>query len=181
MTFVDTTPDPDSLSAFAFQGTQPADLVADIVTAGALDPDGDERLWVPQADNVHFRPLIFSVSSGYFVNVLRVRRTGVLSRHQHTGAVHAFNLRGRWHYLEHSWWAEEGAYVFEPPGGTHTLEVPADVAEMVTLFHVTGAYVYVDLDGTPVAVEDTHTKLARARAHYASVGLGADYADRFVR
>jgi 2,4'-dihydroxyacetophenone dioxygenase len=55
-------------------------------------------------------------------------------------------FKGRWHYLEHLWWAEEGSYAFEPPGDIHTLEVPDDVEEMATMFHVTGAYIYVDVD-----------------------------------
>jgi quercetin dioxygenase-like cupin family protein len=38
--------------------------------------------------------------------------------------VHAFTLRGEWHYLEHDWIAKTGDYVFEPPGETHTLVVP---------------------------------------------------------
>ncbi|NLU74013.1 cupin [Streptomyces sp. HNM0575] len=181
MTFVERTPDPGTLESGPFQGVQSPDIAADIVTVGALDLDGEPDAWVPQAENVSYRPLIFNVSNGYFVNLLRVKRNGVLSRHQHTGAVHAFNLRGRWHYLEHDWWAEEGSYVYEPPGGTHTLEVPHGVEEMITLFHVTGAYVYVDVHGTPMAVEDACTKLARARRHYEEVGLGASYADRFVR
>jgi len=74
-----------------------------------------------------------------------------------------------------------GDYAFEPPGETHTLEVPEGVAEMITLFHVSGAYVYVDPDGNAVGVEDVFTKLAAARAHYEAAGLGADYCDRFVR
>lgn len=181
MTFVEHTPNPSTLESLAYQGPQSPDLVHDIVVTAALDLDGDPREWIPQAENVAYRPLIFNVSNGYFINLLKVKRNGVLSRHRHTGAVHAFNLRGRWHYLEHDWWAEEGAYVYEPPGGTHTLEVPDDVEEMVTLFHVTGSYVYVDLHGAPLAVEDCYTKLDRARAHYEHVGLGASYADRFVR
>jgi 2,4'-dihydroxyacetophenone dioxygenase len=52
---------------------------------------------------------------------------------------------------------------------------------MITLFHVSGAYVYVDPDGNAVGVEDVFTKLAAARAHYEAAGLGADYCDRFVR
>ena len=146
----------------------------DLVLDGVFDLDGDERLWIPQADGVAYRPILFHVSAGYFVNLLRVRRSGVLRRHRHTGSVHAFNLRGRWHYLEHDWWAEQGAYVYEPPGGTHTLEVPGDVEEMVTLFHVTGSYVYLEPDGTLLAIEDVYTKLGRAREHYDAVGLGAD-------
>ena len=165
-----------------YRGPQPYGVPADLVELGALDIDGtDERLWVPQAADVAFRPLLLSVAQGYFVNILRVRRSGVLSRHRHAGPVHALTLRGRWHYLEHDWWAEEGGYSYEPPGDIHTLEVPDGVEEMVTLFHVTGAYVYVDPDGVPVGVEDVFTKIDNCRRHYASVGLGADYVDRFLR
>jgi 2,4'-dihydroxyacetophenone dioxygenase len=69
----------------------------------------------------------------------------------------------------------------EPPGETHTLEVPEGVEEMVTLFHVTGAYVYVDPHGKVEGVEDVFSKLKMARDHYEKVGLGADYVDQFIR
>ena len=52
---------------------------------------------------------------------------------------------------------------------------------MGTLFHVTGAYIYVDPDGNAVGVEDVLTKLEAARTHYEAVGLGADYVERLVR
>ena len=63
----------------------------------------------------------------------------------------------------------------------HTLEVPADVTEMATLFHVSGAYIYVDVDGNTVGVEDVFSKIDKAREHYRNVGLGADYVDQFIR
>ena len=52
---------------------------------------------------------------------------------------------------------------------------------MVTLFHVTGAYIYVDPDGNPTGVEDVFSKLAAARKHYEAVGLGADFVKQFIR
>lgn len=61
------------------------------------------------------------------------------------------------------------------------LEVPDGVEEMVTLFHVTRAYIYVDPDGKPVGVEDVFSKLASAKTHYERVGLGANYVDQFIR
>src|SRR5262249_14927739 len=134
-------------SKIPYQRPQPAGMVADIAISGALVLDGDEQDWVPQAPDVSFRPLVLNVSDGYYVNLLRVRQSGVLSRHRHTGPVHAFTLRGEWHYLEHEWVAKAGDYVFEPTGETHTLVVPEDVPEMITLFHVTGGYVYVDPSG----------------------------------
>src|SRR5215212_10491938 len=124
-------------SKVAYQLPQPTGMMPDIFLGGALDLDGDERDWVPQSADVSFKPLVLSVSQGYYVNILRVRRSGILSRHRHAGPVHALTLRGRWHYLEHEWWAEQGGYSYEPPGDIHTLEVPDGAEEMTTLFHVT--------------------------------------------
>ena len=168
-------------STQAYRGPKLPNVAEDLVITNVLDLDCDERLWVPQAPNVWFRPLCFNVSQGYFVNILRVRKSGILSRHRHTGPVHATVLRGRWHYLEHDWWAEEGGYAYEPTGDIHTLEVPHEVKEMVTLFHVTGAYIYVDPDGVALGIEDVFSKLSAARKHYEDVGLGASFADQFVR
>src|SRR4051812_3097546 len=86
-------------SKVAYQLTQPTGMMPDIFLGGALDLDANERDWVPQSADVSFKPLVLSVSQGYYVNILRVRSSGVLSRHRHTGPVHAFTLRGRWHYL----------------------------------------------------------------------------------
>lgn len=165
----------------AYRGPPLPMVPEDVVIPGVLDLDCDERLWVPQSEDVWFRPLLLSVSQGYFVNILRVRKAGILSRHRHAGPVHAMVLKGRWHYLEHPWWATEGGYAYEPPGDIHTLEVPDDVTEMVTLFHVTGAYIYVDPDGKTVGVEDVFSKLENAKKHYEAVGLGADFVNQFVR
>ena len=162
-----------------YQKTFPVDVVSELVWPNILG--GDERDWVPQSEGVHFKPLCFGVTEGYFVNLLRVRRSGVLSRHYHTNAVHAYVLKGRWYYLEHDWVAEEGSYAMEPPGETHTLIVPEDVTEMITLFYVTGAYIYVDPKGNTEGIEDVFSKLATARGHYEKIGLGGDYVKRFIR
>src|SRR5688572_21717146 len=106
-------------------------------------PD-DERLWVPQAENVWFRPLLLNRVNGEWVNLLRVRRSGVLSRHRHPSPVHGYVIKGEWRYLEHDWIAREGMYVFEPPGEVHTLVVDPHIEEMITLFHVSGALIYLD-------------------------------------
>ncbi len=165
-----------------FGGGQPFGLVPEMVHAGALGNSlQDDKLWVPQSEGVWFKPLMLHVSQGYFVNLLRVRKAGVLSCHRHTGPVHAFVLKGRWYYLEHPWVAEEGGYAFEPPGEIHTLYVPPDVPEMITLFHATGGYVYVDAAGNPVGYEDVFTKIEHARRHYAEIGLGADHVQRYIR
>ncbi len=119
---------------------------------------------MPQSPTVSFKPLILSVSQGFYINILRVRSSGVLSRHRHTGPVHALTLRGKWRYLEHDWIATAGDYAFEPPGETHTLVVPDDVQEMATLFHVSRRlYIYVDpLSCVALGYEDVFTKLEHA-------------------
>ena len=38
----------------------------------------DERVWVPQAEGVWFRPLLLNTVTGGWCNLLRVRRSGVL-------------------------------------------------------------------------------------------------------
>ena len=165
-----------------YAGPPAPHMQQDIAHLGVLNEwMADDNLWVPQTDDVRFKPCLLSPSNGYFVNLLRVRKQGILSRHRHAGAVHALVLRGRWHYLEHDWTAEEGSYIYEPPGDIHTLIVPGDVPEMITWFHNTGGYTYVDPQGNPVAYEDVFTKIAAAKRHYSSIGLGEDYINRFLR
>jgi hypothetical protein len=158
-----------------YRGKQPAEALSEIFVPSCMPQNVDEELfWVPQTDCVSFRPLCLCVSGGYYVNLLRVRGAGVLSRHRHPGPVHGHVLKGQWI-------AKEGSYVFEPPGEIHTLVVPEGVEEMITLFHVTGALLYCDVDGKVVGAEDVFTKLELAKKHYASVGLGEDFVQQFVR
>jgi quercetin dioxygenase-like cupin family protein len=146
-------------------------------------PD-DERAWVPQAENVWFRPLLLNTVTGSWCNLLRVRRSGVLSRHIHPSWVTGYVIRGSWRYLEHDWVAREGSFVYEPPGEIHTLvvdEASGGALEMVTFFNIAGAMVYVDEAGRTTGYEDVFTKIEMCRRHYAACGLGGGYVDRFVR
>lgn len=131
---------------------------------------------MPQSEAVSFRPLCLNRSQGYWMNLLRMRKAGIPSRHRHPNTVHGFVLKGRWHYREHDRIAETGSYVFEPPGETHTLVVPEDVEEMMTYFQVNGVVYYVDPWGKHLGFEDV-----LCRAHYASVGVGSDDVDQFIR
>jgi 2,4'-dihydroxyacetophenone dioxygenase len=95
--------------------------------------------------------------------------------------VHGGVFKGRWHYLEHDWVAEAGGYAFEPAGETHTLVVPDDVPEMITWFHVTGGYTYVDPHGVAQGYEDVFTKIEAVRSHYAAIGLPETEIARIIR
>ncbi|WP_017590733.1 2,4'-dihydroxyacetophenone dioxygenase family protein [Nocardiopsis ganjiahuensis] len=140
----------------------------------------DPRVWVPQAPNVWFRPLMLNTVTGQWCNLLKVTASGIVSRHRHPGAVFGYVIEGRWHYYEHDWVAEAGHFVYEPPGEIHTLAVPEDCTHMVTFFNITGAMVYVDEDGSQTGYEDVFTKIEMARAHYASVGLDG-YLEPLIR
>ena len=143
-------------------------------------PD-DERVWVPQAPQVWFRPLMLNTLNGQWCNLLRVRRAGTLSRHRHPAPVHGYVIKGSWRYLEHDWVAREGDYVFEPPGETHTLVVDADVEEMITFFNISGCMYYLNDRDEHTGYEDVFTKIDMCRKHYTEIGLGANYVDQFIR
>ena len=105
---------------------------------------------------------------------------GVLM-HSHDTVETFMVMKGKWHYFEHDWVAEEGSFVFEPPGEIHTLNVPEDCEEMITFFNISGCMVYLDKDNRQIGYEDVFTKIDMCRAHYDKVGLGADYVDQFIR
>jgi 2,4'-dihydroxyacetophenone dioxygenase len=143
----------------------------------------DERVWVPQAPAVWFRPLLLNTVTGSWCNLLRVRKSGVLSRHIHPSWVTGYVIKGAWRYLEHDWVAGEGSFVYEPPGEIHTLVVDAasGADEMITFFNIHGAMVYVDEEGRHTGYEDVFTKIEMCRRHYEACGLGAAFVDQFVR
>jgi len=60
------------------------------VRAAGIQPDLavlaipiDERVWVPQAPDVWFRPLLLNTVTGGWCNLLKVKKAGILSRHRH--------------------------------------------------------------------------------------------------
>ena len=167
------------MTAAAIAPIAPASGIRPEIAVAAI-PD-DERVWVPQAEGVWFRPLLLNTVNGGWCNLLRVRRAGVLSRHRHPMLVVGYVIRGRWKYVEHDWTAEEGSFVFEPPGEVHTLTVPDDCPEMITFFNIQGAMIYVDDQNRQTGYEDVFTKIDMCRTHYGASGLGASYVDAFIR
>ena len=65
-------------------------------------PD-DERVWVPQAPGVWFRPLLLNTVTGSWCNLLRVRKSGVLSRHIHPSWVVGYVIKGAWRSSRERW------------------------------------------------------------------------------
>ena len=155
-------------------------MVREIVEQASPD---DERVWVPQGEQIWFRPLLLDTVTGVVANLLRVRRGGNLGRHIHNAPVYGYVIKGAWRYLEHDWVARAGMFVYEPPGEVHTLVVDAsgEADEMITYFVVHGGLTKIGADGQPSGFENAFTKIALCDAHYRRAGLGEDYIKRFVR
>ncbi|MFM7320016.1 MAG: 2,4'-dihydroxyacetophenone dioxygenase family protein [Armatimonadota bacterium] len=135
----------------------------------AIDPEAIP--WVPQGDGVWFRPLRFDLSTGTWVNVMRIARGGRINRHRHAGgSVTGYVLSGTWRYLERDWVARAGMFVWEPPGDIHTLVVE-EGEEMRTLFQVSGILQYLDDADRVVGHDDVFTKLARYQYWCRTAGI----------
>lgn len=118
----------------------------------------DDIPWVPQEPGRWFKPLHFFVSSGTWINLVKMEPRRQIRRHIHAGgSVHAYVLAGSWRYLEHDWIATPGSYVFEPAGGAHTLEVLGEET-MVTLFIVNGVIQYLDDEGRVDQQDDLRSR-----------------------
>ena len=121
----------------------------------------DELPWVPQGDNVWFKPLRFDLTNGRWINLLKVTKSGKVNRHRHSGGqVLGFVIQGSWHYLERDWVARPGTFVYEPPGDIHTLVVDG-AEEMLTLFILEGVIQYLDDDDNVIYQDDVFTKMDR--------------------
>ena len=123
-----------------------------------------ELPWIPQGSpKVWFKPIRINPDRGEWVNLLKVAKQGVVNRHRHLAEVEGWVVQGSWHYVEHDWQAEPGAFVYEPPGEVHTLV--ADVADesepMLTLFTIHGPIEYLDEHGEIAYVETAESKLRR--------------------
>ena len=155
----------------------PPDAALEIVT----HTEDDDRMWIPRGNNVWFRPLMFNVVQGSWVNLTRAEGEAVISRHRHPAPVTGYTLDGSWGYLEHEWTARKGTFIFEPAGETHTLVVRPDEGHMLVLFHNFGPLLHVDEKGNPTGYEDVFTRIEKVRTHYRSIGLGDEVVDAMIR
>lgn len=103
----------------------------------------DESPYVPFVENVFIRHLAFDVRNNLYVNVLWVKKNGMLGRHRHRGRIFACTMAGSWRYLEYDWVATPGSFVMESPGAVHTL-VSDDPNGMKTMFFLNGSLDFVD-------------------------------------
>ncbi len=126
--------------------------------------------WVPLSDGVSYKPMRFDFSSGVWVNLLQIQPGARLGRHRHNGGpVLAYCLKGSWRYLERTWVAVEGSFVYEPPGDIHTLI--AGPEGMTTLFVTDGVLQYFDRDDNLDHEDNVFTRYQGYIAHCAHLGI----------
>ncbi len=126
--------------------------------------------WVPLSAGVVYKPLRFDFTTGTWVNVLRIDPGAGLSRHRHNGGpVLAYTLAGSWRYLERTWVAEPGTFVYEPPGDIHTLVSGPD--GMTTLFVTDGVLQYFDDNDVLTREDNVFTRYKGYIDYCASNGL----------
>ena len=86
-------------------------------------------------------------------------------------------------------WAEWDAYRAEPDAPRSPVQVSDLIVRMAphvsrfveTLFQVNGSLMYVDPQGASTGYDDVFTRIDKARAHYAAVGLGESFVEQFIR
>jgi 2,4'-dihydroxyacetophenone dioxygenase len=144
-------------------------------------PSEDDRLYVPLSETVSSRPLWISPTTNRWCDILMARSAGLVNRHYHPHEVFAFTISGKWGYLEHDWTATAGDFVFESPGEGHTLVAYEHEQPMRVLFIVTGPLIWLDKRGEAEDFFDVHHYIELCRAHYATVGLGAETVDALFR
>ena len=84
-------------------------------------PIDDDRYYVPLSETVFSRPLWISPTQNRWCDILLAKRAGLVNRHYHPHQIFAYTISGKWGYLEHSWTATAGDFVYEAPGESHTL------------------------------------------------------------
>ena len=98
---------------------------------------------------MHFQPLYLDPETGVWTVMATFAPGTSMPTYLHTGAVHAYTLKGSWIYREYADQVQTpGSYLYEPASSMHTLWVPdTNTEDTVVLFIVYGANVGFTDDG----------------------------------
>lgn len=149
-----------------------------IPNADAFD---DERYFAPLSDTAWSRPLWINIKDNMWADVMLCKSAGLVNRHYHPQEVFAWTISGKWGYLEYDWTATAGSFVYEPPGGSHTLIAYESDEPMRCHFVVRGPLVWLDENGDSQGHFDVFDYIALCKEHYEKVGLGAHLIDELIR
>ena len=148
-----------------------------------FDPDvlKEDKKWYAQGAMGKLRPLLFNISNGSWITLLKVQGEGNLARHHHSSAVTAWTLDGAWGYREYDWVARAGSFVYEPPGHIHTLYVHPSEGKILVLFHIQGPLAYLDETDNIIDYADAFTHLDRYKQHCREQGLSEEWLQSLIR
>jgi 2,4'-dihydroxyacetophenone dioxygenase len=141
----------------------------------------DNKYFVPFTETVSSRPLWISPTQNKWCDILRATKAGLVSRHYHPHGIFSYTISGKWGYLEHDWTAKAGDFLYEAPGGSHTLVTFESPEPMMAFFVVQGPLIWLNEEGSPIDTFDVHNYLALCRDHFEKVGIGRDYVDTLIR
>ena len=127
--------------------------------------------WVPLRDGVSMRPLHFE-ADGYALQ-LKVEPGTTITRHRHTGPVHALNLSGYREIIDTAEIVGPGEFVFEPAGNVDSWRCHGEEACVVQL-SLRGRVEYLDECGHVTSYSDSSTALSAYRDHCRVHGLVGD-------
>jgi len=144
-------------------------------------PTEREEMYVPFTETVSSRPLWISPDQNRWCDVLMAKAAGLVNRHYHPHEVFAYTISGKWGYLEHEWIATAGDFIYESPGEAHTLVAYEHPDPMKVFFVVKGPLIWLDEDGKSCGHFDVFDYIDLCKAHYAKIGLGADYVETLYR
>lgn len=147
----------------------------------------DDR-WIPlpAIGNEHplqgmVRPLLFDITNGGWISILKAEGKGTIQRHRHAAAVTAWTMDGSWGYREHDWLSKAGSFVYEPAGHIHTLFIDPTVGHMTALFHVYGPVIHLDPEGNVTSYDDVYLRLERYLKHCKENGVGEEWVKSLIR
>jgi len=144
-------------------------------------PIDDDRYYVPLSETVFSRPLWISPTQNRWCDILLAKRAGLVNRHYHPHQIFAYTISGKWGYLEHSWTATAGDFIYEAPGESHTLVAYDSPEPMRVFFMVSAPLMWLDENGNSTGFFDVHDYIALCKAHYEKSGLGADEIEKLFR
>lgn len=141
----------------------------------------EDAKWYPLGKLGSVRPILFDITNGGWISILKAEGAGTIQRHRHAAPVTAWTIDGTWGYREYDWVARAGSFVYEPAGHIHTLYIHPEQARMTAVFHVFGPLVYLDEEGNAVDYDDAHLRLDRYAKYCREVGLGEDWLRSIIR
>ncbi|MFC4429444.1 2,4'-dihydroxyacetophenone dioxygenase family protein [Citricoccus alkalitolerans] len=145
------------------------------------DDIADERYYVPLSETAWSRPLFISIQDNMWSDIMLCKSAGLVHRHYHPREVFAWTISGKWGYLEYDWTATAGSFVYETPGGSHTLVAYESDEPMRTHFIVRGPLMWLDENGESTGHFDVLDYIDLCKDHYEKVGLGAHLIDELIR